>query len=141
MKNLNLAADAHRRAISGREPVAIDNRRLLLRDWRVIPVRLSENSQISSLCPAAFRFMNEALALKLLRQIMEWDEETATREYRWIRLMSLLKYDGYAQARRGRAGASAKLTPRRAAPIDCRMRRSMPSRMRTEPDKWASPSS
>jgi hypothetical protein len=39
--------------------------------------------------------MNEALALKLLRQIMEWDEETATREYRWIRLMSLLKFDGY----------------------------------------------
>ncbi|MCK1552554.1 hypothetical protein IVB11_26695, partial [Bradyrhizobium sp. 177] len=39
--------------------------------------------------------MNEALALKLLRKIMEWDEETATREYRWVRLMSLLKYDGY----------------------------------------------
>lgn len=39
--------------------------------------------------------MNEAFALKLLRQIMEWDEETATREYRWIRLMSLLKFDGY----------------------------------------------
>src|ERR1700722_7732604 len=42
-----------------------------------------------------FSFMNEALALKLLRKIMEWDEETATREYRWVRLMSLLKYDGY----------------------------------------------
>jgi hypothetical protein len=39
--------------------------------------------------------MNEALALKLLRQIMGWDEETATREYRWVRLMSRLKYDGY----------------------------------------------
>src|ERR1700733_6387351 len=39
--------------------------------------------------------MNVVLALNLLRQIMEWDEETATREYRWIRLMSLLKFDGY----------------------------------------------
>ncbi|MCX7318729.1 MAG: hypothetical protein NT113_04260 [Hyphomicrobiales bacterium] len=39
--------------------------------------------------------MNEALALKLLRNIMQWDEETATREYKWVRLMSLLKYDGY----------------------------------------------
>jgi hypothetical protein len=39
--------------------------------------------------------MNEAPALRLLRQIMEWDEETATREYRWLRLMSRLKFDGY----------------------------------------------
>jgi hypothetical protein len=39
--------------------------------------------------------MNEALALRLLRQIMEWDEETATREYRRLRLMSRLKFDGY----------------------------------------------
>jgi hypothetical protein len=39
--------------------------------------------------------MNETLALRLLRKIMEWDEETATREYRWLRLMSRLKFDGY----------------------------------------------
>jgi hypothetical protein len=39
--------------------------------------------------------MNEALALRLLRKIMEWDEETATREYRWLRLISRLKFDGY----------------------------------------------
>lgn len=39
--------------------------------------------------------MNEALALRLLRKIMDWDEETATREYRWLRLMSRLKFDGY----------------------------------------------
>jgi len=39
--------------------------------------------------------MNEALALKLLRNIMNWDEETAAREYRWVRLMSRFKYDGY----------------------------------------------
>jgi hypothetical protein len=45
--------------------------------------------------PYRFSFMNEALALKLLRRIMQWNEEAATREYRWIRLMSELKYDGY----------------------------------------------
>jgi hypothetical protein len=39
--------------------------------------------------------MNEALALKLLRNIMNWDEETAASEYRWVRLMSRFKYDGY----------------------------------------------
>jgi hypothetical protein len=39
--------------------------------------------------------MNEALALKLLRKIMSWDEEIAAREYRWVRLMSRFKYDGY----------------------------------------------
>lgn len=39
--------------------------------------------------------MHERLALKLLRQLMSWDEETATREYRWIRLVSRMKYDGY----------------------------------------------
>jgi hypothetical protein len=39
--------------------------------------------------------MNEALALKLLRQIMGWNEETAVEEYRWVRLMASFKYDGY----------------------------------------------
>lgn len=39
--------------------------------------------------------MHERLALRLLRQLMLWDEETATREYRWIRLVSRMKYDGY----------------------------------------------
>jgi hypothetical protein len=39
--------------------------------------------------------MNESLALRLLRKIMDWDEDTATREYRWLRLMSRLKFDGY----------------------------------------------
>lgn len=39
--------------------------------------------------------MHERLALRLLRKIMEWDEETATREYGWVRLISRLKYDGY----------------------------------------------
>jgi hypothetical protein len=39
--------------------------------------------------------MHEQLALRLLRQIMNWDEETAAREYRWVRLMSRFKFDGY----------------------------------------------
>jgi hypothetical protein len=39
--------------------------------------------------------MHEQLALKLLRRIMLWNEETATREYGWVRLMSRFKYDGY----------------------------------------------
>lgn len=39
--------------------------------------------------------MREGLALRLLRRIMAWDEETATREYGWVRLISRLKYDGY----------------------------------------------
>src|SRR6266850_2486213 len=39
--------------------------------------------------------MNEALALRLLRQIMSWDEETAVQEYRWVRLMAMFKYEGY----------------------------------------------
>lgn len=39
--------------------------------------------------------MNEQLALRLLRGIMDWDEDVATREYRWVRLISRLKYDGY----------------------------------------------
>ena len=39
--------------------------------------------------------MHERLALKLLNQIMNWDEETATREYAWVRLIARLKFDGY----------------------------------------------
>jgi hypothetical protein len=39
--------------------------------------------------------MQEQLALRLLRRIMGWDDETAAQEYRWVRLISRLKYDGY----------------------------------------------
>jgi hypothetical protein len=39
--------------------------------------------------------MDERLALRLLRRIMQWSEETATREYAWVRLIARLKYDGY----------------------------------------------
>ncbi len=39
--------------------------------------------------------MDEQLALRLLGRIMKWNEEVATREYAWVRLVASLKYDGY----------------------------------------------
>lgn len=39
--------------------------------------------------------MDEQLALRLLGRIMQWNEEVATREYAWVRLIASLKYDGY----------------------------------------------
>lgn len=39
--------------------------------------------------------MDESLALRLLGRIMKWPEDVATREYKWVRLMANLKYDGY----------------------------------------------
>ena len=43
------------------------------------------------------------MALNLIAEIMGWDEDdgTATREYAWLRLMSAVKYDGYADFRAG----------------------------------------
>jgi hypothetical protein len=48
--------------------------------------------------------MNDKMALGLIAEIMGWDENTdgiATREYAWLRLMSAIKYDGYADFRAG----------------------------------------
>jgi hypothetical protein len=48
--------------------------------------------------------MNDKMALNLIAEIMGWDENTdgvATREYAWLRLMSAIKYDGYADFRAG----------------------------------------
>jgi hypothetical protein len=39
--------------------------------------------------------MDEQLALRLLRRIMQWAEDVATQEYAWVRLLAGLKYDGY----------------------------------------------
>lgn len=39
--------------------------------------------------------MNQDLALKVLGQIMEWDDDRARREFAWLKLMARLKYDGY----------------------------------------------
>jgi hypothetical protein len=43
------------------------------------------------------------MALDLIAEIMGWEEDdgTATREYAWLRLMSAVKYDGYADFRAG----------------------------------------
>jgi hypothetical protein len=39
--------------------------------------------------------MKERLALRVLGEIMGWDDSRATEEFRWLSLMSRLKYDGY----------------------------------------------
>lgn len=39
--------------------------------------------------------MDERFALRLLRDLMEWEEDVAVKEYAWVRLTSRLKYDGY----------------------------------------------
>jgi len=45
--------------------------------------------------------MKEDLALRVLSQIMSWDDERARREFAWLRLMSRLKYDGYRDFQAG----------------------------------------
>ncbi len=37
-----------------------------------------------------------ALALNLIARVMNWDDDDATKEYGWLRLMAGVKYDGYA---------------------------------------------
>lgn len=39
--------------------------------------------------------MNQKLALRLLGEVMEWDDDRAREEYAWLDLMSHLKYDAY----------------------------------------------
>jgi hypothetical protein len=41
------------------------------------------------------------LALNLIADVMSWDNDEATREYAWLRLMSSVKYDGYSDFRPG----------------------------------------
>jgi hypothetical protein len=45
--------------------------------------------------------MNQELALKVLGQIMAWSDERAREEFRWLRLMARLKYDGYRDFQAG----------------------------------------
>ncbi len=45
--------------------------------------------------------MNEALGLTVLSQIMNWSDERAREEFKWLRLMSRLKYDGYRDFQAG----------------------------------------
>ncbi len=39
--------------------------------------------------------MNQDLGLKVLGQIMKWTDDRARQEFRWLKLMARLKYDGY----------------------------------------------
>jgi hypothetical protein len=45
--------------------------------------------------------VNQDLALKVLGQIMNWTDERAREEFRWLRLMARLKYDGYRDFQAG----------------------------------------
>ena len=45
--------------------------------------------------------MNQDLGLKILAEIMHWSDERAREEYRWLRLMARLKYDGYRDFQAG----------------------------------------
>lgn len=45
--------------------------------------------------------MINTLALNLIASVMGWDNERATSEYAWLRLMSSMKYDGYSDFRAG----------------------------------------
>lgn len=45
--------------------------------------------------------MNQDLALRILSQIMSWSDERARDEFRWLRLMARLKYDGYRDFQAG----------------------------------------
>ncbi|MDN4633080.1 hypothetical protein QCD71_16280 [Sphingomonas sp. PsM26] len=45
--------------------------------------------------------MINVLALNLVASVMDWDNERATNEYAWLRMMSAMKYDGYSDFRAG----------------------------------------
>lgn len=51
--------------------------------------------------PGKGRLITNGLALDLIASVMDWDNETATAEYAWLRLMSSMKYDGYSDFRAG----------------------------------------
>lgn len=45
--------------------------------------------------------MNQDLALKVLGQIMNWNDDRSRQEFQWLRLMARLKYDGYRDFQAG----------------------------------------
>ncbi len=45
--------------------------------------------------------MNQELGLRILGQIMDWTDDQAREEFRWLRLMARLKYDGYRDFQAG----------------------------------------
>lgn len=54
--------------------------------------------------------MNQDLALRVLSQIMSWSDERARDEFRWLRLMARLKYDGYRDFQAGMRFAESLAT-------------------------------
>ena len=45
--------------------------------------------------------MNQDLGLKILGQIMDWEDDRARDEFAWLKLMARLKYDGYRDFQAG----------------------------------------
>lgn len=45
--------------------------------------------------------MNQDLGLKILGDVMQWNDERSREEFRWLRLMARLKYDGYRDFQAG----------------------------------------
>ena len=45
--------------------------------------------------------MNQELGLNVLGRIMDWDDDRARDEFRWLRLIARLKYDGYRDFQAG----------------------------------------
>ncbi|MFQ6758087.1 MAG: hypothetical protein D9V46_03815 [Deltaproteobacteria bacterium] len=45
--------------------------------------------------------MNQDLALRVLGEIMAWSDDQAREEFKWLRLMARLKYDGYRDFQAG----------------------------------------
>jgi hypothetical protein len=45
--------------------------------------------------------MNQKLGLRLLGEIMQWSDEQARDEFRWLKLVSRFRYDGYEDFRAG----------------------------------------
>ncbi len=45
--------------------------------------------------------MNQDLALKVMGKIMQWNDDEARKEFRWLKFMARLKYDGYRDFQAG----------------------------------------
>tara|TARA_R110002124_G_C8968912_1_gene514833 strand:- start:4148 stop:5284 length:1137 start_codon:yes stop_codon:yes gene_type:complete len=45
--------------------------------------------------------VNQDLALKVMGEIMQWDDDEARKEFQWLKLMARLKYDGYRDFQAG----------------------------------------
>ena len=57
--------------------------------------------------------MNDDLSLRVLAQIMGWDHDRAGEEYRWLKFISSLKYDGYRDFQAGMRFSSRRTNGKR----------------------------